>query len=1216
MGNSGSSRNETNSSVSVEQNENSISNEGSAGHLGISAPAYADPMKRRVNPNLDESFFSVSETPAKAQGEDNFGVSPSVMSNNDISNFAENRSGSSGALFAKDPSSTTTGQQLRQRKKKKYIGNNSRERRSNASNALLGIYGYGSPMSFSSSVAEERESSTAKYDSKQQHQTAHQEKRFSVSKFSLAPNKRNVPKDVTLMNHDSIVSPIGAAIDNRSKAKRKTTKRKSVGKYVRRISFGLFKGKFKNRRKSATQEPISNSKNLKYPSSFSSPDFNSPQWSESFASSVDTKQSSMGGRIGAEANPFLPFDPDQSLSLDTTLDDSVYCANLSSNEKEMVSLLNEGGDDMKTPMVKLGNLFLDMSVHHEGSDYGEEEENIISGSSAIESPLFADHQKRDTEVLVLKDATNTEPGTSKPRKSPAGYERKLTPIPNATQHNSKNLLNESMLSDVSVDIDVGGIGIPMHTSDKVSNRMDKTAEDTSTKLVTNEQFSSAASAVIEAKSKECIKRASRKSVSKEAMTNASFLFSPNYCPPQNPRVTRVSESSITLSESDQRLSLGRVRESDVSSLASHNTSASFAPYIEDGANEKAVMVCNVEHQEPAQVMESTSMEVSQGEDPPTSTDESAICDKNEQDSVTNSPSSLTSPETLEEVPSQNSEQSQKCEERSVEEVTPESPKVEIESNEVEPQETIQFADEIENEVSTPDSEKCITWTYREEESIDGIKLSSVTPIITSKSRAMLLGGALSPMKRFKASKEKFSNPHVEVSPEKVSRSGYSPKDLGMVSRRVTEINGRLKRTRAVFRKNTRRETGGDGVLAPRKATLKNPLFNPIKYFSPKRKSSAIVEKNDALSQAPTPEKDLVFDETGVSSEIAKEAILDDGEACEIVLEEDEEEFENEEIEEQSKSYMPNQIICVSEEDANGSTDEKVEANGDNSFSTEVENVKNEEHINLDMINQIISVSDEESHVLERNVDNYSSEAVDPFVNANTVANEKNQYELTPEPTRHTSVASLVSSEDEDDFAKLMMQHQMHETPGGMSVSSAMTAETEDPFASLLSKSQIMTPGVEDTPSPKFAESSKTNDAHAVKGKAVKHRHTKSDHTVTFALEENIAHTPSPAKDLVESAAELLTPLSDYDTNKENSGYSPPVFSSASKSMVNPRQQATRRVQQPGSKSELCLSPLQRTPMQARKWRELAAKSAAAESSTKKSKKKKKSKRNPFQKINA
>jgi hypothetical protein len=41
---------------------------------------------------------------------------------------------------------------------------------------------------------------------------------------------------------------------------------------------------------------------------------------------------------------------------------------------------------------------------------------------------------------------------------------------------------------------------------------------------------------------------------------------------------------------------------------------------------------------------------------------------------------------------------------------------------------------------------------------------------------------------------------------------------------VTDYNGRLKKNRNVKYRNERRETNGEGVLAPRKGTLKNPLF--------------------------------------------------------------------------------------------------------------------------------------------------------------------------------------------------------------------------------------------------------------------------------------------------------------------------------------------------------------------------------------------------------
>ena len=79
-----------------------------------------------------------------------------------------------------------------------------------------------------------------------------------------------------------------------------------------------------------------------------------------------------------------------------------------------------------------------------------------------------------------------------------------------------------------------------------------------------------------------------------------------------------------------------------------------------------------------------------------------------------------------------------------------------------------------------------------------VHLSAITPYKTK-----------SPTKRFVAAKQAF---------------GKAEKNTLGVGQKLTETDGRLKRNRSLRRKNPRRETGGEDALAPRKATLVNPLF--------------------------------------------------------------------------------------------------------------------------------------------------------------------------------------------------------------------------------------------------------------------------------------------------------------------------------------------------------------------------------------------------------
>lgn len=113
------------------------------------------------------------------------------------------------------------------------------------------------------------------------------------------------------------------------------------------------------------------------------------------------------------------------------------------------------------------------------------------------------------------------------------------------------------------------------------------------------------------------------------------------------------------------------------------------------------------------------------------------------------------------------------------------------------------------------------WSYR---SANGER-SAVTPMLGKKSAKLATN---SPFLRFKAAKNRFSNPPSKTTPVRKAQKKFSEVSAGgIVSSRVTEIDGRLKCTRPRSIKKFAAKRGSVAT-APRMEMVEKPVFrNPV-----------------------------------------------------------------------------------------------------------------------------------------------------------------------------------------------------------------------------------------------------------------------------------------------------------------------------------------------------------------------------------------------------
>jgi hypothetical protein len=362
------------------------------------------------------------------------------------------------------------------------------------------------------------------------------------------------------------------------------------------------------------------------------------------------------------------------------------------------------------------------------------------------------------------------------------------------------------------------------------------------------------------------------------------------------------------------------------------------------------------------------------------------------------------------------------------------------------------------------AQKISSWSYREEDGVPCV----ATPLRSNgrsvQNRSSLTVPANSPTIRFRKAKIKFSSkPVAKVHiRESLRRKSAKPSLEGTVHSRVTELNGRLKSNRQLVRKNPRRETGGENVIAPRPATLMTPLFpNP-----------AIIKSGPKYS---------------IESQSSYEGVSDTGVST---------------------------VLSVYDE-AERKTKYSIESQSTNEEGDEAEHKPN------------YSIG---SSTYEGRSD----------TGVSTVAASEDDEK------RHIDVSAI--GEDKDIFTKMM---------GSPEESSLLSEDDDDAFAEIVKKS-----------SPSFDE----------------HKLAQTSGTTLQSLQSprpRLSRGPlgTSLRSLVSEDPSALT----FDSNKENPNLGPQTLSFTDKAKVNPREQQHR-----APHGVLCLSPLQRTPMQARKWRTLAA----------------------------
>jgi hypothetical protein len=231
------------------------------------------------------------------------------------------------------------------------------------------------------------------------------------------------------------------------------------------------------------------------------------------------------------------------------------------------------------------------------------------------------------------------------------------------------------------------------------------------------------------------------------------------------------------------------------------------------------------------------------------------------------------------------------------------------------------------------------------------------------------------------------------------------------------------------------------------------------------------------------------------------------------------------------------------------------------------------------VSTVVSGDDEAGRKAKYSIQSRSTYEEESNTGINMVSRSEDEAEhkpnyciesLTYEGRAHT-VSTVAASEndeerdidvsatgvDSDVFAKMM---------GSPEESSLLSEDEDDAFAEIMK-----------TSSPSF-DDHKLDRTSGTKLRSLLSQYEKKSWNQQPAR-PGLSHGPigTSLRSLVSEDPSALT----FDTNNENSR--PQTLSFTDKAKVNPREQ-----QHHAPHGALCLSPLQRTPMQARKWRTLAA----------------------------
>lgn len=347
--------------------------------------------------------------------------------------------------------------------------------------------------------------------------------------------------------------------------------------------------------------------------------------------------------------------------------------------------------------------------------------------------------------------------------------------------------------------------------------------------------------------------------------------------------------------------------------------------------------------------------------------------------------------------------------------------------------------------------------------------------------------------------------------QRVSEINKRTSEGAVFTKSVTDYNGRLKKNRSVKYRSERRETNGEGVLAPRRGNLKNPLFSTPLYGS-------IDEYKQICDESP----------------------------------------------------------FINEADSNESHDKHFE---------EAEEKSN---VNVTLVKETEVKSRSESHSGEKVPDIIRSESIDSTTDCFDQELAKHIEDL------EEAMNNVVVYEKPKHRLELTSpQEQVKFRSYNNDVDSAQGSVVSDPFASELANSFAAKKVLLSDFNKEEAEYSGTttvdNSGAALPPRPALLR-SMSVNSATAVVQSGSGYSTFGDCSPLSTDNNPCTPC-----DKENSSsYLSPTFRTQESSSVNPQ-----KMNIPGTPRELCLSPTQRTPYQASKWRQMAAKHGTIERSSSK-----------------
>ena len=501
-------------------------------------------------------------------------------------------------------------------------------------------------------------------------------------------------------------------------------------------------------------------------------------------------------------------------------------------------------------------------------------------------------------------------------------------------------------------------------------------------------------------------------------------------------------------------------------------------------------------------------------------------------------------------------------------------------------------------------------------SIHSKRYSAITPFKT-----------LSPHKRFKNALKRFGksspNHECEDKVEAFSEAKTQPeKKKSFVLNRVTEWNGQLRRNMPRSLKKVRRMTSGEDVIAPRKPTLVNPYFRKNNFQNDDENIEETMDLNvdiveleeesgelHEVSSASSPSDKNIKEKTGTASDI------DDSSSS-------------------SKASIETNSITVPSPSTESSTVTECYSQNRNKQKSWPDDETDELTIPESPVEQAVEQAiDDETSMTEHislNSEGISEKSTqeaslyEAFSDSPDSSDSSNNSSVSEEDVFANLIRAALSDDDSEassyrksSVSKNLMSAMKKRSTGDNENQVRWSAVETTVMNSLdcqgqeketYSQNENLSHATEDIYAmPKQPPLSRTFNA-SVNPKAFNNKGSKS----AFAVY-------SPAG---ESLCSVSPKLGNFEDDKENrlvyyspSGstlcsYSPlPPMSQTTDSGINSTVKAT-----PKSPSALCLSPLQRTPLQARKWRTLAAQAEANKGTTNSKKKRFGKKRTPLRMI--